>query len=789
MMDFDALKSDLMHYKPMAGGVSIETALASEAPAHGRALCCSWHHIGRGSLSIEDERALLISPARYDSYPASWPQDGDYVSFGEIGAAASIDREDWNAYTHLRLTVQADCRNVIAPYITLSIKNDGAIAVPDVYDREGHHVIQLDNGRCRDYVLDISSLPRDAVSEVAITFQANGSYLDTPGSWSILIRHLALETRKSCETVRGWIPRKDLASCSQIGYLSDARKLAVLNPCHIGKRFTLASRTHGPVLEGTVLTTESPDGPLGICDFSALRREGCYSLLVSGVEPARIVIGSCRDLLGPSIVKSVNFAYMERCGYPVPGIHGTCHTDVFAEHDGKIIPYCGGWHDAGDLSQQTVQTAELALSLVQTASIYERRDADLATRIREEGIWGLDFVMRMRLGKGYRASSAGVSRWTDGQIGDMDDASARVHNSPYDNFLTTGILARAYRLLPDDEPMRRALGSILLEDLDDAQRGFDREPFRHDPVMWEHTYSTSKSLYLATMIWTCSEVAKATGERGPVERAKTLIPQLLACQERAPSLLPDGRTLSGAFCRDETKRVFQHFNHQAREHLYAWALKAAREIAADDAALADSIDDSIALYSSYLKGLTGLCGPYPMIANGIYRRSEPNDRESFLRQHLLVGNEAFGDFGRQLDQGIRVSSDCAVRRFPVWFSFRGNSAVILSQAMSAAAIGRATGDQELFAIAFSQLQWLVGFNPFSQSLMYGEGERYPEIYSASSGRMIGGLPVGIETEGNEDRPYWPVFNNATYKEIWVGLAGKWLATACALIDNKEVCNG
>ncbi|WP_430604707.1 hypothetical protein [Enterococcus sp. DIV0125] len=65
-------------------------------------------------------------------------------------------------------------------------------------------------------------------------------------------------------------------------------------------------------------------------------------------------------------------------------------------------------------------------------------------------------------------------------------------------------------------------------------------------------------------------------------------------------------------------------------------------------------------------------------------------------------------------------------------------------------------------------------------MMYGEGYNYPQMYTVSSGEMIGELPVGIQTFENEDIPYWPQFNNATYKEVWVGLAGKWLSVVHAL---------
>jgi len=43
------------------------------------------------------------------------------------------------------------------------------------------------------------------------------------------------------------------------------------------------------------------------------------------------------------------------------------------------------------------------------------------------------------------------------------------------------------------------------------------------------------------------------------------------------------------------------------------------------------------------------------------------------------------------------------------------------------------------------------------------------------GEMVGEMPVGIQTRYNEDVPYWPQANNATYKEVWMTTAGKWLS--------------
>lgn len=39
-----------------------------------------------------------------------------------------------------------------------------------------------------------------------------------------------------------------------------------------------------------------------------------------------------QDVAKSTVWKLINFLFCERCGYPVPGKHGTCHGDVIAHH-------------------------------------------------------------------------------------------------------------------------------------------------------------------------------------------------------------------------------------------------------------------------------------------------------------------------------------------------------------------------------------------------------------------------------------------------------------------------
>ena len=82
-------------------------------------------------------------------------------------------------------------------------------------------------------------------------------------------------------------------------------------------------------------------------------------------------------------------------------------------------------------------------------------------------------------------------------------------------------------------------------------------------------------------------------------------------------------------------------------------------------------------------------------------------------------------------------------------------------------LARFLGDKELFDIATRQVEYVLGFNPFTMSTMYGEGYDYPLLYGGFAGQPVGAVPVGFETFENDDEPYMPMQNNCTYKEIWV----------------------
>ena len=187
------------------------------------------------------------------------------------------------------------------------------------------------------------------------------------------------------------------------------------------------------------------------------------------------------------------------------------------------------------------------------------------------------------------------------------------------------------------------------------------------------------------------------------------------------------------------------------------------------------------LYGEYIKALYDMATPYGMLPAGIYSMTELEDAQNFELLHLLADYETEKpNYEAQLKAGMDLGGGYYVRMFPVWFSFRGNAAIQLSMGKAAAIVGNYFGDEKLLEIAGEQLYWMSGKNPFCQSLIYGEGERYAQQDANFPGEMTGEMPVGVETYGNEDEPYWPAGNNATYKEVWLTTAGRWLSIVSEL---------
>lgn len=746
---------------------SVEKRLLNKKPVKQKSLWSDsyiylWEKRGLGTLVVKDGILKLEGPFRTE--PAK-PME-HYSGFGSLEAVLKVKSEDWTEYNRITCKVKADCQGYHAPYITLNLKNDGAVKIPDPYDREGHHIVNLKNHEWDTYVWEFPDLPRDCIAEFSISIYLAGREMGGSNDYKIQVSDIYLEKVHKPDHSLGWMNQEKSISYSSAGYWSEGRKTAVLQTEE--NIFTLVDAlTEEAVFSGELMRIENAKGIFRLADFSRFTGEGKYFLRVGDVLTDNFPIA--KNVMEEAAWKVLNYIYSERCGFPVGGGHSSCHGDVIAEHKGLKILYNGGWHDAGDLSQQTLQTGEVVQALFELA-VRVKEDTLLYNRLMEEACWGLDFLLRTRFGDGFRAFSAGLSRWTNGFIGDGDDESVRCHNRSFDNFLLSGAEAFAAKALVEyNKDLSWVVLNAAKEDYGFARRRFD-EVGMENCIKMEHTYNASLSQYYAVMCWSAALIYEGCKEEYYAAEAEKYIDLMISCQDRGEA----GLSFRGFFYRDEKKAHIVHFNHQSREHIFTQALSAVLNVR-KDSVKATEWEKSLRLYGEYIKAMAGYAVPYGMLPAGLHKFDEAADRETFELLHVATTYEEDREnYREQLLTGEKINEDYCIRQFPVWFSFRGNSAILLSCGKAAAICGKELKDKELMEIARDQIYWMCGKNPFSQSLIYGVGNNFAQQYAAHCGETVGEMPVGVQTKENEDVPYWPMANNATYKEIWMTTAGHYL---------------
>jgi hypothetical protein len=734
-----------------------------------------WSHKGVGGMSQTAERSIsgkhslrLVAPTLINAV-ATWG-----LGRGTSLASFDVGGKNWEKYNRIHFNIFPDCEGARSIYLNLYIVNDGKIKVPDKFEREGTHEINLINGQWNECFIELSELSRDKVTKLSFGIEVFGKERTMGDSLKFDIDAVKLQVIENPEVVSGWQPAENRIIFSTSGYRPESEKTAIIRIKNHGGKYQLVDYTTSQVAyEGQIRQVKTRTGDFETLDFTDFKREGQYQIRVGDIITNPFYIND--DLWENSAWRMLNFMFCERCGYPVPGKHGACHSDLNGEYNGQIYPVNGGWHDAADMSQQSLQTGEIAYSLLEMANrAREKNNTDLYLRMTEEALWGLDYIMKTRLGDGYRFQTWGTNLWTDGYIGSVDDTGHRQvtpTNSGFENFLFSGIEAYASLTLEKDAMLKENLCKIAREDFGFAMKRFEELGYNERISKGHgHAYMASQSQYMATISWAASMLYKLTGDKYYAGKAAEAIKYTIQCQRTVP--LNDKNKTRGFFYRDLDKKSIVHYTHQSRDHVYMQALTALCETQPDNPDYS-SWENSIRIYGDYLKITMQYVQPYGMVPSGVYHKDEVKDSANFYIVQVGIDGDGYKDFKEQLENGVKLDDEHYLRVFPVWYSFRGNAAVHLSTGKAAALCGKFLKDKELINIAEQQLFWIVGKNPFGQSLIWGEGSNYPQQYTALPGEMVGEIPVGMQSRFNEDTPYWTQFNNATYKEVWGGPACKW----------------
>ena len=642
----------------------------------------------------------------------------------------TFEQEDFSEYTRISAKIFPDCPGHKKIHLFMIVQNDDN--VPDKYLREGLHTVMLENNKWNDVVFEVPHLQRNQVEGISFVYRQQGNEIDASDTVSFYIDRLAWQLSET-EHFEGWETNNDI-SFSHTGYNLDASKTAITSASG-EETFQLVSYPEKEtVLESNVELVESKVGNFSVLDFSEVRKEGLFQLVYNGVTTKPFSIQ--KDVWKETLLKTINFFFCERCGYEIPDVHGVCHSDCYAISGRDTVFLNGGWHDAGDLSQSYTNTAEATGTMFRLARNLSEKDPALSKRLLEEAMWGLKWLHKNRFENSQKVSWTVIDHWSDGIVGNSDDKHTSFGFNFRDNRYSVVAEVEAAKSLKDLNPL-----------LAEKCLAYAQED-------WFETEERVPSSDLATLsrgIWAGCALFELTKNDEIKQRIIDYADELMNCQQKVP--MDWEIPLSGFFYTNSNSNVLFVQRHVVSIISPILGLVQLCRLFPEHEKYQEWYA-SIKLYAEYLKSLSSLTAPYYMLPANVYK--------------LNSGDNA------QIRMGISMDENYYLRMFPVWEAGRGNSPVILSYAIGLAQANKILKDSAIDKICQSQLEWIVGKNPFNQSIMYGEGYNYSPLFSAPCGDIVGGIPVGIQTKGNKDIPYWQPAVLYNFKEVWVHVSNRWL---------------
>lgn len=711
---------------------------------------------GKGSVCVESATTL----------PVKHPNNRYYYITVLTAPFAGLDL---SAYNRISLWVYVDAPCFESLMLQFALINEGEKILPEPGRFVGIHHEQVIPDSWHHVIWEIPELARDKVTGFTIQIPVSGVL---PGG-DETIRVYAEDLRAElvdAENTHGFTLRKNTIAFCHSGYTSGARKQALVQHCDADV-FSLINESGETVFTGPVQPISEEacrglDTPLSdmygnplpadlsgfaLLNFSAFRGPARVRISCGALQSGFFPVGD--DAFIEAAWKTLNFFYCERCGADIPGTHSECHLDLICRHpDGRTLPAYGGWHDAADLTLGTTGTARHILSMLELAEAVREKETDLYERLIEEVRFGLNFLVRTRFGDGYRFGGSIVGIWTDNIGNDFDDIIVPAEKDPVMNLLAAAACAKALPHFENDRVFTHTLRKCAVMDYGFAEEGLKEQAAE------KRTAVDQARISLCAL-----QLYEAFREPRMLELAVSGAHYVAACQEctlQTQFTLP----LRGYFYETAEKKRVLNFYHQSSEHELSECF--IRLLSAfpghEDAPL---WQECIEAAADYYRTVSDVTAPYGVLPAGLYELDN-TDQSGIYHEGAKIGLPTMEEFNAEVQNGIPMTDRIFLRRFPVAYQFRGFNVTVSSKGKAALLLGRYLKDRKLIDAGVRQLEYILGFNPFAMSTVYGEGYDYPPLYSGFLGDTVGAAPVGIETFENEDAPYMPMQINCTYKEIW-----------------------
>ncbi|MCB9321805.1 MAG: glycoside hydrolase family 9 protein [Lewinellaceae bacterium] len=703
---------------------------------------------GPGTIQIDRSRTISGKGSILLTTPSALgeknPSNRAYAFAEMIRPLQHENLEDYNRFS---VWVYADAPGYYSYFVGCTLYNEGEHIMPTPGRFEGQHFVTIYPGQWQHVIWEIPDLYRDAVTGFSVSIMLTGPPKGASPELNLFIDDMRLEKVRP-ENTRGFDLREGSIAYAHCGYLTQATKQALVQH-HTGSLFQLINNEGKVAFQGK---TTALDNSFALLDFSAFETPGWYTLEAGKLKTKPFPIG--QEAYLSTAWHTLNFFFAERCGFDQPGIHQACHQDVFCVHpDGRKISVGGGWHDAADLTQGVGNTARGGIAMLELAKTVRDKQPELYRRLLEEARWGLNWTMQTRFGDGYREGGLIIGIWTDNEAGTKDDMQGKASNHPGDNFIAASYCALAAPLYQTEDPV--FAGWCYRSAVEDFQ-------FANELLGQEVNQKNEIELYARAMV-TAMHLYRLTGQNEYLDWAVRYARIVMDGQQmdrRTDWAIP----LHGFFYESRAqKRILEYF-HRSDEQLMIQGLSM---LLTDQPNHADAPKwvASCQAYADYLKDLSTVIEPYGILPAAVY---ELNNAEfaGIYHEGDQVGMPSMAEYNAQVKNGIHLGGDFYLRKFPVAYQFRGFHAILIAKAKAALILADLLQDDQLRAIGTRQLEYIIGYNPFAMSTIYGVGYDYPPLYGAYAGDVVGAVPVGIETFENDDEPYMPMQVNATYKEIW-----------------------
>ena len=451
-------------------------------------------------------------------------------------------------------------------------------------------------------------------------------------------------------------------------------------------------------------------------DFSDIDREAMYQVTAGAERSVPFFIRP--DLWRRTLPRAVGYYRYQRCGVEVPGVHPVCHLDDARRRDnGERVDTVGGWHDAGDLRKWMSATMMNGIALIALArNLGEKWDlagSGLAPLL-EETQWGNRYFLKMQDADGRVFADVGGglngdnsdNHWTDNLAGTSDDR--------YLNPSKSGRI----------QAMFVALEAMAAEAWRGRDNAYSKRCLEAAQRCWNANTRGGGTLDLAWWLLAGVELNRAAPDQAVERAAIELGAQLLSLQVAD---FAGAQKLIRGFWRADGNSP-EPYSQAVDSALPALALLELAKALPNHPDAARWRDAVRLHFDEYVLPMSARSA-YRIIPVGVYYGAPTSEH-----YRPLEGRMSYRYF-------------LPVRKQFWWV---GTTSHLECYALALATAAKMFGKTEYRDLAWRQLEWVMGANPFAACLMTGEGMRHPYPHSRYVGLIPGGILNGIAGNVNDE---------------------------------------